>query len=112
MYESVRGGARRVLVIGGAAHDSEIAAEMFLGADGMMIVMDTDAARAAERRRRLSSDIAGDRTTVIGGDPQRMLYKLAGPFDVIIYDAVYQSLRPTLDKLLAPNGVIITHGER
>ena len=111
MYESVRGRARRVLVIGASAHESHIAPHTFLAPDGMMIVMERDAARAAEMRRRLSGDAAGSRTTVIGGEPQRMLYKLAGPFDVIICDASYASLRPVLDTLLAPNGVIITHGE-
>ena len=111
MYESVRGRAHRVLVIGAAAHESEIAPHTFFATDGMMIVMESDAARAAEMRRRLSGDPRVDRTTVIGGDPQRMLYKLAGPFDVIICDAPYLSLRPTLDKLLAPDGVLITHGE-
>lgn len=111
MYESVRGAAHRVLVIGAAAQESAMAAQKFLAPDGMMIVMESDTARAAEMRRRLTSDGAGDRITVIGGDPQRMLRKLAGPFDVIICGAPYLSLRPSLDKLLAPNGVLITHGD-
>lgn len=111
MYENVRGRARRVLVIGAAARESDIAPQTFLAPDGLMIVMESDAVRASEMRRRLSSDAAGDRTTVIGGNPGRMLYKLAGPFDVIVCDAPYLSLRPTLDKLLAPNGVLITHGD-
>ena len=111
MHESIRGRARRVLVIGAAAHQSEIAPQTFLAPDGMMILMESDEVRAADMRRRASSDGTGDRITVIGGDPRRMLYKLAGPFDVIVCDAPYLPLRPTLDKLLAPNGVLITHGD-
>ena len=49
--------------------------------------------------------------TVIGGDPRRMLYKLAGPFDVIFCNPAYLSLRPMLEKLLATDGVLITNGE-
>lgn len=82
-----------------------------LSPDGMMIVMEADAARAAELRRRLSHDAAGERTTIIGGEPRRMLYKLAGPFDVIVCDAAHLALRPMLDKLLARDGILITHGD-
>jgi predicted O-methyltransferase YrrM len=111
MYESVRGRARRVLVVGSAADDAEIAPHTMLAPDGMMIVMEADAARAAELRRRLSRDAAGERTTIIGGEPRRMLYKLAGPFDVIVCDSAHLALRPMLDKLLARDGILITHGE-
>jgi len=40
-----------------------------------------------------------------------MLYKLAGPFDVIFCNPAYLSLRPMLEKLLATDGVLITNGE-
>jgi predicted O-methyltransferase YrrM len=110
MYESVRGRARRVLVVGSAVDDPDISPHTMLTPDGMMIVMEADAARATELRRRLSQDAAGERTTIIGGDPRRMLYKLAGPFDVIVCDSVHLSLRPMLDKLLARDGILITHG--
>jgi predicted O-methyltransferase YrrM len=100
-----------VLVVGSAADDPEIAPQSMLTPDGMLIVMEADAARATELRRRLSQDAAGERTTIIGGDPRRMLYKLAGPFDVIVCDSAHLSLRPMLDKLLARHGVLITHGE-
>jgi predicted O-methyltransferase YrrM len=76
----------------------------------MLIVMEEDAVRAADVRSRLSSD-GSSRQTVIGGDPRRMLHKLAGPFDVIFCNAAYLSLRPMLEKLLAADGVLITNGE-
>jgi hypothetical protein len=53
----------------------------------------------------------GNRATVIAGDPARMLYKLAGPFDVIFCSGSHASVRPMLDKLLATDGVIITNDE-
>ena len=55
--------------------------------------------------------MASAKRTVIGGDPRRMLYKLAGPFDVIFCNPAYVSLRPILEKLLATDGVLITNGE-
>ena len=100
-----------MLVVGSAADDPEISPHTMLTPDGMMIVMEGDAARATELRRRLSQNAAGERTTIIGGDPRRMLYKLAGPFDVIVCDSAHLSLRPMLDKLLARDGILITHGE-
>lgn len=111
MYESVLGKARRVLVIGTQADNPEISPDTALAPDGMLIVMESDRARAEEVRRRLSSAGLSDRATVIGGDPRRMLYKLAGPFDVIFCGHTYLSIRPMLDKLLAPDGVLITNGE-
>ena len=85
--------------------------EAVLAPDGMLIVMESDAARAAQLRSRLSSDGLGERATVIGGDPRRMLYKLSGPFDVIFCNPAYLSVRPMLEKLLAPDGVLITNGD-
>ena len=110
MHKSVRGQAKRVLVVGKVAHDAPVSPDAVLAPDGMLIVMEEDAARAADMRGRLSSDGMATRT-VIGGDPRRMLYKLAGPFDVIFCNPAYLSLRPILEKLLATDGVLITNGE-
>ena len=79
--------------------------------DGMLIVMEPDAARAAEIRAQLSSEGLGNRATVIGGDPARMLYKLAGPFDMIFCGEAHLSVRPLLEKLLATDGAMITNGQ-
>jgi predicted O-methyltransferase YrrM len=112
MYESVRGRARRVLVVGAAAGSAGVSPEEALAPDGLLIVMENDVDRAAQLRVRLSSDGLGERATVIGGDPRRMLYKLAGPFDVIFCSPVYStSARPMLEKLLAPEGVLITNDD-
>ena len=109
MYENVRGRAQRVLVVGTHATSGHISPESALDSDGTVIFMEDDAARAAELRRRFSRDTVGDRATVIVGDPRRMLYKLAGPFDVIFCSEAYLSSRPMLETLLAPDGVLITH---
>jgi predicted O-methyltransferase YrrM len=110
MHENVRGRAKRVLVIGAVGDSPQISPESVLAPDGMLIVMEEDAARATDMRSRLPHDGLAKRT-VIGGDPSRMLYKLAGPFDVIFCNPAYLSLRPMLEKLLATDGVLITNGE-
>jgi predicted O-methyltransferase YrrM len=111
MYENVRGRAQRVLVVGAPLEDQTISPNDALAPDGMLIVMEGDAGRAAELRSRLASEGWGNRATVIGGDPARMLYKLGGPFDVIFCSNAHLSARPLLEKLLAPDGVLITNGK-
>ena len=110
MHESIRGRAKRVLVIGTVAAGPQISPDAVLAPDGMLIFMEEDAARAAELRSRSSGNDLAKRT-VIGGDPRRMLYKLAGPFDVIFCSSAYLSLRPKLEKLLAADGVLITNAD-
>ena len=112
MYESVRATARRVLVIGTRSDNRHLSPDAALAPDGKMIVMESDSARAEELRRRFSDAGYSDRATVIGGDPRRMLYKLAGPFDVIFYDSTYESVRPMLEKLLTPVGVLIPNDDK
>jgi predicted O-methyltransferase YrrM len=110
MHENVRGGARRVLVIGSVDDAPPFSPEGALASDGMLILMEEDTERAANMRDRLSRAGVANHT-VIGGDPRRMLYKLAGPFDVIFYNRTYAPLRPLFEKLLAADGVLITNGE-
>ena len=72
------------------------------------IVMDNDAARVEDTRRQLVTLDPERRATIIGGEPKRMLHKLAGPFD-LIYDAVADpAMRAALEKLLAPDGVLVS----
>ena len=111
MHKSVHGRAKRVLVVGTLDDNAPMSPASALAPDGMLIVMEEDAARAADLRSRLSNDGLDTRTTVIGGDPRRMLYKLAGPFDVIFCNDAYLSVRPILEKLLAADGVLITNGD-
>lgn len=110
MDESVGERARRVLVVGVGAGDKPLPIDdVVLPPDGTLIVMERDAARAADLRRRFSAEGIDGRATVICGDPRRILYKLAGPFDVIYADPAYLEVRPLLEKLLAPHGVLVTN---
>jgi predicted O-methyltransferase YrrM len=111
MSESVRGTARRVLVVGTQTDNVYLSVDAALAADGMLIVLESDPARAEEVRNRFTSAGYRERATVIGGDPRRMLYKLAGPFDLIVYGATYQSVRPMLETLLTPAGVLIANDD-
>ena len=108
MYQNVAGGARRVLAVGVPVDASTFPASA-LAPDGMLILMEGDPARADHARRFFSTSALAGRATVIGGDPRRMLYKLAGPFDLIVCDASYLSARETLEHLLAPNGILVTN---
>jgi predicted O-methyltransferase YrrM len=71
--------------------------------------MESDPVRAERARQLFSKSGMSGKATVIGGDPRRMIYKLAGPFDAIFCDAAYLSARDTLEKLLAPDGVLIAN---
>ena len=101
MENAIRGRAKRVLVIGTADESARVSPEAVLAPDGMMIVMGQDAVRSGASAKR----------TYISGDPRRMLYKLAGPFDAIFCSPAYLALRPILEKLLAPDGVLITNDQ-
>ena len=105
--ENVRQSARKVLAVG-MRIDAASSPVQALALDGTLIVMEADPTRADEARRYFSGAGLGTRATVIAGDPRRMLYKLAGPFDVIFYDAAYVSSRESLERLLAPDGVMIS----
>ncbi|MSO57403.1 MAG: hypothetical protein EXQ55_10875 [Acidobacteria bacterium] len=108
MNTFVRGGAKRVLAIG-APGEGSLSPEDALAPDGMLIVMESDPARAELARRRFASAGLDARATVIAGDPRRMLYKLAGPFDLIFCDDADSPLRDRLAALLAPSGMLITN---
>ncbi len=59
MNESVRGRAKRVLVVGASGGDAGLPPAAMLAPDGLLIVMESDAARATEMRRDLSRDGLG-----------------------------------------------------
>ena len=101
MHEGILGRAKRVLVIGAVDEGAAMSPDAALAPDGMMIVMGQAAPGADPSARRI----------VISGDPKRVLYKLAGPFDAIFCSPAYlASLNPMLATLLAPDGVLITNG--
>lgn len=98
-----------MLAIGATFTDAELSPEEALAPDGMLILMESDPARAEQARQRLSSSGLDRRATVIAGEPRRLLYKLAGPFDVIFCEDADSAMRDKLATLLAPDGVLITN---
>jgi predicted O-methyltransferase YrrM len=103
-------GARRVLEIGTAIGYSTLWLATALPADGTVITMEYDAARAARAREHFAAAGVGDRVSVIVGDAMRFLHKVAGPFDLIFQDSDKQVYEPMLDRLvdlLRPGGLLV-----
>src|ERR1051325_8481592 len=70
-----------------------------------------DAERAKEARANFDRAGLANRVSVIVGDAQRMLAKVAGPFDLIFQDGNKQLYTPLLDRLIAllrPGGLLVT----
>ena len=104
-------GARRILEIGTAIGYSTIWLARGLAEDGMLLSMEVDPARAATARRNLERAGLASRANVMIGDAQRLLAKVAGPFDVIFQDGSKLLYGPLLDPLverLRPGGILIT----
>ena len=105
-------GATRILEIGTAIGYSGLWLAGALAA-GRAAAVDGDRSGARADRRARISRAAGlaDRVNVIVGDAQRMLAKVAGPFDVIFQDGDKQQYGPMLDRLvdlLRPGGLLVT----
>jgi predicted O-methyltransferase YrrM len=104
-------GATRILEIGTAIGYSGIWLAGALPDGGSLLTMEMNADRAREARNNFERAGLADRVNVIVGDAQRMLAKVAGPFDVIFQDGDKQLYSPLLDRLvtlLRPGGLLIT----
>ena len=103
--------ATRVLEIGTAIGYSGVWMAGALPKDGMLITMEVDESRAKTARENFTRAGLADRVNVIVGDAQRMLRKIAGPFDVIFQDGdkkQYGPMLETLVGLLRPGGLLVT----
>ena len=103
-------GARRILEIGTAIGYSTLWMATALPADGALITMEYDAARASRARDHFAAAGVADRVSVIVGDATRFLHKVAGPFDLIFQDSDKQLYEPMLDRLielLGPGGLLV-----
>jgi predicted O-methyltransferase YrrM len=103
-------GARRILEIGTAIGYSTLWLATALPADGMMITMEYDAARASRAREHFAAAGFADRVSVMVGDASRFLHKIAGPFDLIFQDSDKKLYEPMLDRLvemLRPGGLLV-----
>jgi predicted O-methyltransferase YrrM len=104
-------GATRILEIGTAIGYSGIWLAGALSDGGSLLTMEMDADRAREARDNFERAGLAGRVNVIVGDAERMLAKVAGPFDVIFQDGDKQLYSPLLDRLvtlLRPGGLLIT----
>ena len=95
-------GARRILEIGTAIGYSGIWLAGALPPDGMLITLELDETRAREARENFARAGLADRTSVIVGDAQLKISKVAGPFDLIFQDGAKQLYSPLLDRAGRP----------
>jgi predicted O-methyltransferase YrrM len=82
-----------------------------LPAGGVLLTLEIDAERAREARANFARAGMADRVNVIIGDADRMLAKVAGPFDLVFQDGDKKQYLPMLDRLvalLAPGGLLVT----
>jgi predicted O-methyltransferase YrrM len=103
-------GAGRILEIGTAIGYSTLWMATALPADGALISMEYDGARAARARDHFAAAGFGDRVSVIVGDATRFLHKVSGPFDLIFQDSDKKLYEPMLDRLvelLRPGGLLV-----
>ena len=104
-------GAQKILEIGTAVGYSGIWLAGALPGDGMLMTMEMDAGRAKEAQANFDRAGLTDRVSVMLGDAQRMIAKVAGPFDLIFQDGDKKMYTPLLDRLvslLRPGGLLVT----
>jgi predicted O-methyltransferase YrrM len=103
-------GAKRILEIGTAIGYSTLWLATALPADGALITMEYDGARAARARGHFSVAGYAGQVSVIVGDATRFLHKVSGPFDLIFQDSDKKLYEPMLDRLvelLRPGGLLV-----
>jgi predicted O-methyltransferase YrrM len=104
-------GATRILEIGTAVGYSGIWLAGALPPGGMLFTMEINAERAQEARANFARAGLADRVSIIVGDAQLKLAKVAGPFDLVFQDGDKQQYSPALDRLvslLRPGGLLVT----
>jgi predicted O-methyltransferase YrrM len=104
-------GARRILEIGTCIGYSGIWLARALPSDGMLITMEKDPERAATAKANFERAGLADRVSIMVGDAQLKIVKVAGPFDLIFQDGhkpLYNTLLDTLVRLLRPGGLLVT----
>jgi predicted O-methyltransferase YrrM len=104
-------GARRILEIGTCIGYSGIWLASALPRDGMLITMEKDEQRARVARANFERAGIADRVSIIVGDAQLKIVKVAGPFDLVFQDGAKPLYGPLLDplvKLLRPGGLLVT----
>jgi predicted O-methyltransferase YrrM len=104
-------GARRILEIGTCIGYSGIWLAGALPKDGMLITMEKDEQRARIAKENFERAGVADRVSIMIGDAQLKIVKVAGPFDLIFQDGakpLYNTLLDPLVRLLRPGGLLVT----
>ena len=104
-------GAKRILEIGTAIGYSTLWLAGALPEDGMVLTMEIDVERARMARESFRRADMAERINVMVGDAERLVAKVAGPFDLIFQDGDKKLYGPMLDRLvglLRPGGLLIT----
>jgi caffeoyl-CoA O-methyltransferase len=103
-------GARRILEIGTSIGYSAVWMARVLPADGLLITVERDHDVAAEARANFARAGVANLANVMLGDAARLVWKVAGPFDLIFQDGDKQLYEPLLDRLLdllRPGGLLV-----
>jgi predicted O-methyltransferase YrrM len=104
-------GVRRILEIGTAIGYSGIWLAGALPADGMLITMEKDPARAKRARANFERAGVAERVSIMLGDAGILIAKVAGPFDLIFQDGAKPLYPVLLDRLvdrLRPGGLLVS----
>lgn len=104
-------GARRILEIGTCIGYSGIWLARALPTDGMLFTMEMSEDRARTAKANFARAGVSDRVSVMVGDAQLKVVKVAGPFDLIFQDGakpLYNTLLEPLVRLLRPGGLLVT----
>ncbi|HUE85270.1 MAG TPA: class I SAM-dependent methyltransferase [Vicinamibacterales bacterium] len=103
--------AVRVLEIGTGAGASGLEIAAALPPDGRLITVERDIDAAMQARTAFASAGLDRCVTVMIGNADRYLHKMAGPFDLILQDSdatMYASMHDRLVPLLRPAGTLVT----
>jgi predicted O-methyltransferase YrrM len=104
-------GATRILEIGTAIGYSGIWLAGALPPTGMMLTLECDPERARVARENFRKAGLDERVGVMVGEAERLIAKVAGPFDLIFQDgdkALYAPMLDRLAELLRPGGLLVT----
>lgn len=102
---------RRILEIGTGYGYSGVHLARALAVDGLLLTVERDPARAAMARVHFERGGLAQRVNVMVGEAARLVYKVAGPFDVVFQDGGKDQYEPLLDRLvdlLRPRGILVS----
>jgi predicted O-methyltransferase YrrM len=104
-------GARRILEVGTCIGYSGIWLAGALPKGGMLFTIEKDEERARVAKENFGRAGLADRVSIMVGDAQLKIVKVAGPFDLIFQDGakpLYVTLLDPLVRLLRPGGLLVT----